>query len=174
VNALAYAAEEEDIERLTRFLRHPAARIRLYALRGLVRAKAPRSEEFLSQALRDASGLVVRFACNLLSKEGQLLDLRTLENAFALAPSEAVRRQLLHGSRLLGKWDTLAFLLPLMASADAAIASEEINRWFQSANRRFTPLDSRVRESLETQLQKLDEAAPSQRWAQLKGILAHS
>jgi hypothetical protein len=39
VNALAYAAEE-DIERLTPFLRHSAARIRSYALRGLVRAKS--------------------------------------------------------------------------------------------------------------------------------------
>jgi hypothetical protein len=173
-NALAYAAEEEDIERLTPFLRHPTARIRSYALRGLARAKAPRIEEFLSHALRDASGLVVRVVLRIVSKEGPLLEAHTLQQAYASAPSEAVRRQLLHGSRILGKWDTLDFLLPLMLTEDVAFASAEINRWLQSANRRFTPMDPRMRVKLEAYLRQLKETAPSPRWADLVGILVHS
>jgi hypothetical protein len=174
VIALAYAAEEEDAERLTPFLEHAAARIRAFALRGLVRAKAPRSEEFLARGLRDPSGLVVRVALKLFSKEGPSLDLFTLEHAYASAPSEAVRRRLLHGSRVLGKWETLSFLLPLMSSADAAITSGEINRWLQASNRRFTPLDSAVRVKLAGELRRLQDSAPSPRWAELKGILLHS
>jgi len=174
VNALAYAAEAEDVDRLTPFLRHALGRVRANALRGLLRAKALRSEEFLTDALRDASGLVVRVALRLLSKEGPLLELHTLQQAYAASPSEAVRRQLLHGSRILGKWDALAFLLPLMLSDDAAFAGAEIDRWLQSSNRRFTPLDSGMRESLEGDLRKLQEIAANQWWTELLGILSHS
>jgi HEAT repeat protein len=174
VNALAYAAEEDDIERLTPFLRHPVARVRAYALRGLIRAKAQRSEDFLSDAIRDMSGLVVRVALKLLSKEGALLDLNTIAQAYASASSEAVRRQLLHCSRVLGKWDTLAFLLPLMLTGDAPFAAAEIDRWLLSSNRRFTRVDPLMRVKLVADVRKLQEAAPSPRWAQLLGIVAHS
>jgi hypothetical protein len=174
VNALAYAAEGGDIERLTPYLRHPIARTRASALRGLIRAKAQRSEDFLSNALRDMSGLVVRVALRLLSKEGPLLDLNTLAQAYASASSEAVRRQLIHGSRVLGKWDTLAFLLPLVLTEDAAFASAEIERWFRSSNRRFTPLDLSMGMKLEADVRKLQEGAPSPRWIELLAILAHA
>jgi hypothetical protein len=174
VNALAYAAEAEDVDRLMPSFRHPVGRIRALALRGLVRAKAPRSEEFLTQALRDSSGLVVRVALRLLSKEGPLLDLHMLQQAYASAPSKAVRRQLLHGSRILGKWDTLAFLLPLMETEDAPFAATEIDRWLLSSNRRFTPPADGMRASLEVELRKLQEAVPSRQWVQLMGILTHS
>jgi len=174
VNALAYTAEAEDVDRLTPYLRHPVARIRALALRGLVRAKAPRSEEFLTQALRDASGLVVRVALRLLSKEGPLLDMGILEQAYASAPSGPVRRQLLHGSRVLGKWDTLAFLLPLMETPDAPFAAAEIDRWLLASNRRFTPVDAEMRVKLDARVRKLQEATPNPRWVELLGILAHS
>jgi hypothetical protein len=61
-----------------------------------------------------------------------------------------------------------------MSTTDAAIASEEIDRWFQSANRLFTPLDPGVRVSLEVQLRKLQETVSSRRWPDIAGILAHS
>ena len=73
-----------------------------------------------------------------------------------------------------GFLDALAFLLPLMLSDDAAFAGAEIDRWLQSSNRRFTPLDSGMRESLEGDLRKLQEIAPNQWWTELLGILSHS
>jgi hypothetical protein len=173
VNALAFMAEAEDADRLTPFLGHPVGRIRAPALRGLVRAKAPRSDEFLTQALRDASGLVVRVALKLFSKEGPLLDLPTFQQAYDSVPSEVVRRRLLHGSRILGKWDTLAFLLPLMETENAPFAAAEIDRWLLSSNRRFTPVDPGMRAKLDADVRRLQEAAPSSRWVQLLGILAH-
>jgi hypothetical protein len=85
-----------------------------------------------------------------------------------------VRRQLLHESRFLGKWETLAFLLPLMETEDEAVASVEIDRWMQSANRQFTAPESAMRGRLEAALRVLQSSNPSPRWAYLLGILAHS
>jgi hypothetical protein len=72
VTAMSYVAELEDVERLAPFLNDSVARIRAAALRGLVRAKANRCDEYFMSGLRDQSGLVVRCALTLLSREGQL------------------------------------------------------------------------------------------------------
>ena len=71
------------------------------------------------RALRDQSGLVVRRALSLLAKEGQLLGCAELQQAYASAQSERVRRQLIRAARLMGKWDALVFLLPLLSTSDA-------------------------------------------------------
>jgi len=57
---------------------------------------------------------------------------------------------------------------------DAPFAAAEVDRWLQSSNRRFTPLESDMRQKLEAYVSNLQVTAPSPRWDELKRILAHS
>jgi|HubBroStandDraft_1064217.scaffolds.fasta_scaffold01793_12 HEAT repeat protein len=174
VTAVSYVAESGDVERLEPFLDDPTARIRAAALRGLIRAKAGRSDEYFMRALRDQSGLVVRHAMSLVSKEGQLLGRAELEHAYASAQSEAVRRQLVRGARLLEKWDTLRFLLPLLSTSEALVAREEVTRWIQSANRRFAGPDPEDRRVISQYLAELGQSTDARQRLQILEIMRHS
>jgi hypothetical protein len=144
------------------------------ALRGMMRANAPRAEELLLHALLDTSGLVVRSALNLLSREGQLLRREDLEQAFIVAQNDRVRSQLIRGSRLLEKWDELLFLLPLLSGRDAMTAGEEIDRWLLRANRRFTSLDDAAKAALKTRLSDVPVEQRDRRWRSLDQLLRQS
>jgi hypothetical protein len=172
VTALSYVAELEDVARLSPFLDHSSARIRALALRGLIRAKSPRADDWLRQALNDSSGLVVRCALNLLARDGQLLTRAELESAYGGASNDRVRRQLLRASRRLEKWDALLFLVPLLSSADAGIAGEEIDHWLEAANRRFTALDSGTRASLMAHLAQITPGGLDRRWQRLDQVMS--
>jgi hypothetical protein len=174
VTALSYIAESGDVERLEPFLDDPAARIRAAALRGLVRAKAVRSDEYFVRALGDQSALVVRHAMSLLSREGQLLEPAELEQAYARAQSEPIRRQLVRGARLLEKWEAIRFLLPLLSTSDAPVAHEEVNRWIQSANRRFVAADPETRRVLSQYLAELGQSTDARQRLQILEIMRHS
>jgi hypothetical protein len=172
--ALSYVAEPEDAGRLVPFLQDSSARMRAMALLGLARTKSPTFDRYVQQALNDSSGLVVRCALKALSREGQLLGLRDLANAYLAASSERVRRQLIRAARLLGKWDALAFLLPLLSGQDSVVTREEIDRWLQAANRRFTALDSARRSSLQAQLAETSLDRRDRQWRRLDELLSQS
>ncbi len=167
VTAMSYVAEFEDVERLEPFLNDPIARTRAAALRGLVRAKASKCDEYFMRALRDQSGLVVRRALSLLAKEGQLLGCAELQN-------ERVRRQLIRAARLMGKWDALVFLLPLLSTSDALVAHEEIDRWLQTTNRRFAALDPEIRTIITKHLDELSQSTDVRQRLQIAEIMRHS
>ncbi len=171
VTALSTAAEPEDAARFVPFLNDPSARLRAVALRGLARAKAPRFDEYVMAALQDQSGLVVRCALNMLSREGQLLDREPLERAYAGALTQRVRRQLIRAAPLLGKWEALAFLLPLASAEDSALVGEEIDHWLQSANRRFTALDAETRNKLIDLVRRRKALGADRRWDRIEGTL---
>jgi HEAT repeat protein len=172
--ALSYAAEPEDVGRLKPFLKDSSARIRAFALRGLVRADAARAEEYLVAALKDASAFVIRYSLYLASKQKQLFALKDLQEAFESSPSEATRRQLSFASRLLGKWDSLEFLFWLTTVEWWGIASVGIDRWLAAANRRFTSLDEHTRVRLLDQLQEVAARVPDDRWSRVEVILRRS
>jgi hypothetical protein len=81
-------------------------------------------------SLKCKNSILMRAAGVVLSPPSSesLLELHTLELAYTSASSDTVRRQLIHGGRVLGKWDTLAFLLPPMETKDVEFAGAEINR----------------------------------------------
>lgn len=174
ITAMSYVAEFEDVERLEPFLGDPVARTRAAALRGLVRAKASKCDEYFMRALRDPSGLVVRRALSLLAKEGQLLGSAELQRAYASARSERVRRQLIRGARLMGKWDALVFLLPLLSTSDALVAHAEIDRWLESTNRRFTAPEPGIRMIITKYLQELRQSPDTRQQLQIAEIMRHS
>jgi hypothetical protein len=174
VTAMSYVAELEDVNRLEPFLDDPVARTRSAALRGLVRAKASKCDDYFMDALRDQSGLVVRWALILLSKEGQLLGRGELAQAYASAQSERVRWQLIRGARLMGKWDALMFLLPLLSTSDGLIAYEEINRWLGASNRRFSPLDPETRVIIKKHLSDAGQSTDGPQLHLIAEIMKHS
>jgi hypothetical protein len=174
VTAPSYIAESGDVERLEPFLGDPAARIRAAALRGLVRAKAFRCDKYLVRALGDQSALVVRHAMSLLSREGQLVEPAELEQAYARAQSEPIRRQLVRGARLLEKWEAIRFLLPLLSTSDAPVAHEEVNRWIQSANRRFVAPDPETRRAISQYLAEFGQSTDALQRLQILEIMRHS
>lgn len=174
VAALSYAAESEDVSRFTPFLRDPSARVRAVALRGLVRADAAHGEQYLVAALKDDSALVVRYALNLTSKNSQLFALKDLREAFESASSEATRRQLSFGSRSLGKWDSLEFLLWLTTVHRWEISSVGLDRWLVAANRRFTSLDENTRVRLLSQLHEVAGRITDGRWSRIETALRQS
>jgi hypothetical protein len=174
VTAMSYVAEFEDVERLEPFLDDPIARTRAAALRGLARAKASKCDEYFMRALRDQSGLVVRRALSLLAKEGQLLGCAGLQQAYASAQNERVRRQLIRAARLMGKWDALVFLLPLLSTSDALVAHEEIDRWLQTTNRRFAALDPEIRTIITKHLDELSQSTDARQRLQIAEIMRHS
>ena len=174
VAALSYAAESEDVSRLTPFLKDPSARLRAFTLRGLVRADGAHAEKYLVSALRDASAFVVRFAMSLTSKHGQLFALKDLQEAFQSSLSEATRRQLSFASRLLGKWDSLEFLLWLATVHRWDISAVGLDRWLLSANRRFTSLDENTRVRLLSQLHEVAGRITDGRWSRVEIVLRRS
>jgi hypothetical protein len=174
VTAMSYVAESEDVQRLEPFLDDPIARTRAAALRGLVRTKASKCDEYFMRALRDQSGLVVRRAMSLLAKEGQLLGCEELQQAFASAQSERVRRQLIRAARLMAKWDALVFLLPLLSTSDELVAHEEIDRWLQTTNRRFAALDPETRTIITKHLDQLSQSTYASQRLQIAEIMRHS
>jgi hypothetical protein len=172
--ALSYEAEAEDTDRMVPFLGNSSARIRAIALRGLVRAKSARADESLLQSLSDPSGLVVRCALDLLSRDGQLLEKTELEKSYSKASNERVRRQLIRGARLLAKWDALEFLLHLVSSLDVVTAEEEIDRWFRGANRRFTALEAGTRARLKDFLEEIPLHLRNSRWQRVEEVVRQS
>jgi HEAT repeat protein len=172
--ALSYAAEPEDVGRLEAFLKDSSARIRAFALRGLVRADAARVEQYLVAALKDASAFVIRYALYLASKQKQLFALKDLQDAFEFASTDATRRQLSFASRLLGKWESLEFLFWLTTVEWWGIASVGIERWLVAANRRFTSLDENTRSRLLNQLREVAAKVPDNRWPRIEVILRRS
>lgn len=174
MTALSYAAEQEDVGRLEPFLKDSSARTRAFALRGLVRADAAHAEQRLVAALKDASAFVIRYALFLTSKQKQLFALKDLQAAFESASSEAAQRQLSLGSRLLGKWESLEFLLWLTTVEWWGISSVGIDRWLEAANRRFTTLDEDTRSRLLNQLREVAAKVPDNRWSRVEVILRRS
>lgn len=172
--ALSYAAGPEDVGRLEPFLKDSSARIRAFALRGLVRADAAQADQYLVAALKDSSAFVIRYALYLASKHSQLFALEDLREACEFASTEATRRQLSFASRLLGKWDSLEFLFWLTTVEWWGIASVGIDRWLVAANRRFTSLDEHTRVRLLDQLQEVAARVPDARWSQIEDILGRA
>jgi hypothetical protein len=172
--SLSYAAAPEDISRLEPCLEDPAARVRAAALRGLVRADAARADQYLVAALNDASAFVIRYALSLTSKQKQLLALEDLKEAFEFAHSEATRRQLSFASRLLGKWESLEFLLWLSITRGLEIPGVGLDRWLVAANRRFTSLGEHTRSRLLGQLHEVAGRMPDIRWSRIEMVLRRS
>jgi HEAT repeat protein len=173
VTALSYVSETEDIARLEPFLDDPVASIRAAALRGLVHAKARGCDEYYLRALCDPSGLVVRHALRMMAKEGQLLGLAEIQQSHARASNERVRRQLIRAARLMGKWEALIFLLSLLATVDASVALEEIHRWLQLSNRRFTALDSETRATITKRLAEVGQSTDARLAAQIEEVMRY-
>jgi hypothetical protein len=172
--ALSYAAAPEDVGRLEPLFKDSSARIRAFALRGLVRAGTAHADRYLVAALKDASAFVIRYALYLASKQKQLFALKDLQEAFEFASTEATRRQLSFASRLLGKWESLEFLLWLTTVEWWGISSVGIDRWLVAANRRFTTLEENTRSRLLNQLREVAARMPDNRWSRIEVILRRS
>jgi hypothetical protein len=111
---------------------------------------------------------------SLLSREGQLVEPAELEQAYARAQSEPIRRQLVRGARLLEKWEAIRFLLPLLSTSDAPVAHEEVNRWIQSANRRFVAPDPETRRAISQYLAEFGQSTDALQRLQILEIMRHS
>jgi HEAT repeat protein len=174
VMALSEVAEPSDVSRLQSQLGHPRARVRAAALRGLWRAKAPELAEHLRLALRDSTSLVIRQAAKIYAHSAEALDQSVLEAAHGGATSKQTRLTLLHMARLLGKWESLDFLLSRVEDADddlfVAIATE-LDRWIQVANNRFTPIADQARELLGSRVRHAQVVRPRYSWDQLVALL---
>jgi hypothetical protein len=172
--ALSYAAGPEDVSRLEAFLGDPSARARAFALRGLIRANAAGADQYLVGALKDPSAFVIRYALALTSKQKQLFALKNLKDAVEFASAETTRRQLTFGSRLLGKWDALEFLLWLTETRGLEASRVGLDRWLVAANRRFTSLDEHTKSRILSQLKEVADRIPDSRWSRIEIVLRRS
>lgn len=137
--ALSECAQTEDAMRLTPWLSHAQARLRLQALRGLARAGVADMASVLARALHDPDRRVSTEAQEAYKRGIATLSAASLRQAWELRP--AFRGRLLIATQLLDKWRALDFLLcalaePQSAQIEAALV-DELQTWVYRGRYRF-------------------------------------
>jgi len=152
--------EAEDIPRIASASGHPSAAVRTAVLRGLLRAHAPILGELLKRALFDKSKVVVSQAIEIFGGNDFTLERDDLETAIHLS-TESTQRALIRATKLPGKWVGLDVLLQLAGDDSTRYeASQEIELWIASSNRRFTSPTPALLLRIRDQIAALGAALP--------------
>lgn len=172
-SALSEHGDPGDIERLRHGFSGPNVRIRADALRGLHRLRAADCAELLTQALCGRSSFMARTALDLYQKGNDAPTRSMLEKALDDATSLSLRKRLIGASRLLGKWEGLAFLLYRHLcddERDIAAVDTALRRWARDYNRSFTTATPSQRDEITRSLALLRSSKPSALIAQIKSL----
>jgi hypothetical protein len=161
------------VDRLRSQLAEPRARLRAAVLRGLHRLSREDAAERLATALTDPAALVVRTALELYSRGTDSLERVALEAALAQARSPTLRHTLIRGSRCLGKWDQLAFILarfPSATQAEGLVLEGAVARWVAKANHRFTPATAAQRAEIARGIEVARCMHPARIWGAVHAL----
>jgi hypothetical protein len=174
VASLSEFGEVEDAPRLRTQLTHPRARLRAFALRGLIRLGVADTDELLSGALRDTAAIVVGAATAAYARGiGQLIAAK-LREALDGTDVPRLRARLISASRALPKWDRLEYLLslyPRHRPTDATPLDAAVQRWIAKANSGFATVSPDRRADIHRALEIASDARPAPFWRQLSHLI---
>jgi hypothetical protein len=150
------------------------ARVRVAILRTLWRLRSPELSTTLSVSLTDSSSIVVRQAVAIYSRGSEVLDAALLQLALKSAQTHGIRQSLLNAAHALGKWEGLLFLLSECTSAnddDLPLVTQELRRWLQFSNQRFTTLSPELAGQINIVFQSAAHRSPGFEWKAIKYAL---
>jgi hypothetical protein len=170
--ALCERAEAIDVERIRPFLRAPAARARIAALKAIAAAQPDDVDDVLGQGLCDPSGRVVIIALRLLRRRPGALSADALRTAFAA--NAGARPLLLAAVPRIDQWQGLRLLLDWLAGAtdDREAIALRLRHWLDATNHRFAHLSTAMRDDLRLALARARTDAVDVDWSRLEALLA--
>ncbi|MFK3650462.1 HEAT repeat domain-containing protein [Lysobacter enzymogenes] len=157
--AISECAHGEDETSLGRWLQHARPRVRLQALRGLIRGEGPGLADALARALCDADPEVSTEALDAYRRGSVRLTPAALERAWEQGPQ--YRAQWVAASELLDKWQTLDFLIHTLSQPQPPSLQAAILAGLQSlCARRRLLFDATAEQAPPTLQERLERAGP--------------
>jgi len=172
--ALGETGDSADLSLVEPFLRASSPALRKAALRAFVRLAGDASAPHSLEAIRDPCVGVSRVAALALVHRLHLLPPNALP-ALVEHPSFHVRRHAIRLMRFLGRWPRLLALLRATTHADrptAALAVEEVWRWYSHYNRGFSAPSPAEIAQVETELASAQLKLPGNLHFELESIVA--
>jgi len=161
VAGLGETGTEEDADAIAELLAHPRTRVRIAALRALVRLAGDAVVPALTVAIGDASPAVARAAMVALRPRAAQVDAAALARWYVEPSEPHVRRNALSLLAAQGKWDGIAWILAACGDLDPAIRAEgmrHLHRWRQRFNRSFTRPTAQQQERIRAALASATDA----------------
>lgn len=163
--SLVDRAREEDIPRFKRWLPYPRGLVRLWCMRGLLRAGGGFSDEEFLDLLSTPSEKMHMELADSIRKGKVRLDTQRLMAALAAETGTSTTRKHLRAlMRELGHWDRLALILSIQPSGEHELLwrAAALGDWIADSGR-YAPLGETRRSSLLALLEdrrgEMDEAA---------------
>lgn len=173
LTALSECALPEDEAMLMPWLSQASSRLRLLALRGLIRGAAVGLPEVLARALHDSDHRVASEALRAYARGHARLTAPALRQAWELRPH--YRARLTVAATLLDKWQALDFLLDALSEPQASQAEDrllsELRTWTIFGRYRFGSLEQASPQTLRERLQRARTRLPDELYRELEALI---
>jgi len=167
LQGLAETGTQTDTDLFQRLLQHEFPSRRVVGIQGLTRLNAKSTIPVILPLLSDCSPRVVREVSQSLSRVSYLVAGEELMEIALHAPGSFARSHAVRTIVMLGKWQSLPWLLSIASISEsdvAAVAEEELLRWLTppKCNKVFTSPSSSEREMLISVLERARGHAPEE------------
>lgn len=173
LTALSECALPEDEASLSPWLSHASSRLRLLALRGLIRGAAIGLPAALARALHDIDYRVASEALRAYASGHARLTAAVLRQAWELRPPHRVR--LTCATTLLDKWQALDFLLEALSEPQASQVEwelvSELRTWANFGRYRFGSLEQASPQTLRERLRQARARLPDDLHRELETLI---
>lgn len=171
--ALSECALPEDEASLSPWLSQASSRLRLLALRGLIRGAALGLPAALARALHDIDSRVASEALRAYTRGHARLTTAVLRQAWELRPQR--RDRLTCATTLLDKWQALDFLLDALCEPQAPQVERELlselRIWANFGRYRFGSLEQASPQTLRERLQQARTRLPDELHRELEPLI---
>jgi HEAT repeat protein len=177
ISGVGESGAARDDSLLIPYTLHKSGKVRKAAIKAMSRLNGGAHLAVFINALQDEVPGVSREGQRALARKVTLVGGESLWEVFNATRYPFVRRNALYLLTLLGKWDSICFLIKATGDSDEEIASNVrlyIDRWLRQFNRRFTAPTgeqlTRLRQALEENAYLFDGNLLEQLWFSMKGF----